>query len=76
MILKPFYDQTKRLQSRAKAETHGALWEAYISIELLLSHIILAKERCQPAPTAAEAASEDPVTAAAKKATKISLDLC
>ena len=39
-ILKPFSDQTKRLQSRASDGTHGAAWEAYSSCEFLLQHIL------------------------------------
>ena len=75
-LLKPFYDQTKRLQSRAKEGSHGALWEAYTSIKLLINHIKQAKDRCGVAVDAAVAAQEDEATVAARKATKISLDNC
>jgi hypothetical protein len=44
-ILQPFYDQTKRYQSRAKNGTHGALWEMYLSMELILNEVITSKER-------------------------------
>ena len=43
-ILKPFSDQTKRLQSRASDGTHGAAWEAYPSCEFLLQHILAKKQ--------------------------------
>ena len=42
-ILKPFYYQTKRFQSRATDGTHGAIWEAYPSCEYLLRHILTKK---------------------------------
>ena len=36
-ILKPFYDQTLRLQSKATEASHGSLWETIPTIEFLLS---------------------------------------
>jgi hypothetical protein len=38
-ILKPFKDQTMRLQSRAIHAHHGSLWEAFPSLKYLLTHI-------------------------------------
>lgn len=45
-ILKPFYDQTQRLQSRASAGHHGSIWEAYPSCDYLLKHILEERARC------------------------------
>jgi hAT family C-terminal dimerisation region len=38
-ILKPFYTQTVRLQSRAKDAHHGAIWEVLPAMELILEHL-------------------------------------
>ncbi len=75
-ILKPFYDQTMRLQSRAKNASHGALWEALISIELLLNHIIDAKIRYDVDPDIIDTTSEDAATVQARKHIKTSLNNC
>ncbi len=42
-LLKSFYDQIKRLQSRAKEGSRGGLWEAYTLMELLINYIKQAK---------------------------------
>lgn len=36
-ILKPFYDQTLRLESKAPEASHGSIWETIPTIEFLLS---------------------------------------
>jgi hypothetical protein len=38
-ILKPFYTQTMRLQSRAPDASHGSIWEALPTMELILDHL-------------------------------------
>jgi hypothetical protein len=38
-ILKPFYTQTMRLQSRAADASHGSIWEALPTMELILDHL-------------------------------------
>lgn len=42
--LKPFYEMTLRLQSRAKEGHHGSLWEGLPAMEYLLDKVITAKK--------------------------------
>lgn len=55
-ILEPFYSQTQRLQSKREDGTHGSAWEAYISCEFLLKHIL--DKRQQYSVVQGEAESE------------------
>ena len=38
-ILKPFFDLTLRLQSRARHATHGSIWEALPTLDFLLNEL-------------------------------------
>jgi hypothetical protein len=51
-ILKPFKDQTMRLQSRAVHAHRGSLWEAFPPLKYLLTHIkrILEEYEIEPTP--------------------------
>ena len=75
VILEPFYNQTIRYQSRAKNGDHGALWELYLAIELLLNHIIHSKlqytdfEITKPGP-------DDDEISTTRKHIRTSLDNC
>jgi len=40
IILKPFYEQTIHLQSRAENKIHRVLWEAFLSIKYILSSVL------------------------------------
>lgn len=75
-ILAPFYDQTKRLQSRAVNASHGAIWEAFPSMEFLLSHIIQAKETFEYDYSALEIGLDDDATIRNHTHIKTSLDNC
>jgi hypothetical protein len=44
-ILKSFYNQTKRFQSRAIEKTLKAAWEVYLSCEYLFRHILTKKRK-------------------------------
>jgi hypothetical protein len=44
-ILRPFYEQIIYLQLRAKTAFRGSLWEAFLLMEYLLSHIIDEKRK-------------------------------
>jgi len=72
-ILQPFYDQTKHYQSRAKNETHGALWEMYLSMELILNEIITSKERYIDVSSTYPHPDDDDIMKA-RKYTRTSLD--
>ena len=74
--MEPFYEQTVYLQSRAENSSHGAIWEAFPSIEYLLSHILHAMEAYKYNIKPSEPASADEATAAARKHMKTSLDNC
>lgn len=75
-ILAPFYDQTKRLQSRAVNGTHGSIWEAFPSMEYLLSHIICTKEAVEVDYAVPEKGPDDKSTARSRQHIKTSLDNC
>lgn len=75
-ILAPFYDQTKRLQSRAVNETHGSIWESSPSMEYLLFHIICTKEAVEVDYAVPEKSSDDRSTARSRHHIKTSLDNC
>lgn len=74
-ILQPFYDQTKHYQSRAKNGTHGALWEMYLSMELILNEIITSKERYIDVSGTYPHPDDDDIMKA-RKHTRTSLDNC
>lgn len=75
-LLKPFYNQTKRLQSRASNAFHGALWEAYPSIRLLIQHLKDAKDEYSIDNDTLDLSFDDEVTIAARCALRISLNNC
>ena len=75
-ILQPFYDQTKRLQSRAVHGHHGSLWEAFPSMEYLLRHILTAKEDYEHDDPVTPNGEDDDNTARARLHIKTSLDNC
>ena len=74
--MEPFYEQTVYLQSRVENSSHEIIWEAFLSIEYLLSHILHAIEIYKYDIEPSEPASADEATAAARKYMKISLDNC
>jgi hypothetical protein len=49
-ILEPFYLQTLRLQSKREDGIHGSAWEAYLSCEFLLKHILEKRHQYAIAP--------------------------
>jgi hypothetical protein len=75
-ILRPFYYQTKRFQSRATDGTHGAIWEAYPSCEFLLQHILAKKREYEYDHAPLEPAASDQVVTESRKHLKTSIDNC
>ena len=65
-----------RLQSRAKNASCGAIWEAFLSIELLIGHILNTKAQYEVDVNAEIPAPEDDETTRARKHIKTSLDNC
>jgi hypothetical protein len=75
-ILEPFYKQTKRLQSRAKDGTRGAVWEAYPSCEYLLRHILSLRDEYQDVEPYLEAADRQSEVFSSRKHIKTSIENC
>ena len=73
--LKPFYDMTMRLQSRAKEGHHGTLWEGLPAMEFLLDKVISAKANHATRIEAKTLDEDDPV-AKTNKHIATSLDNC
>ena len=63
-----------RLQSRAKNASCGAIWEAFLSIELLIGHILNTKAQYEVDVNAETPAPEDDETTRARKHIETSLD--
>jgi hypothetical protein len=75
-ILKPFNTHTKRLQSRASDETHGAIWEAYPSIEYLLRHILTKKREYAEEYETSDSIEDDAAVSESRRYIKTLIDNC
>lgn len=75
-ILKPFYSQTKRLQSRALDGASGSIWEAYPSCEYLLRHILDKKRQYEHDYEPSEPGPDDKATRESRRHLKTSIDNC
>ena len=73
-ILKPFYSQTKRLQSRASNRTFKSIWETYLSCEYLLQHILTKKTEYAHDYDTSELGLNDEAIAESRKHIKIFIE--